>query len=494
MPQIKHEQQELIVTARGHKQNMDQAMRGKIERGLVELITNSDDSYRDLAESSLPVNGAIRIEVERRRNQPSIVTIKDRAEGMNRDEMRTKLTKVGQRTSGFEKGMSRRGLLGRGSRDVASFGRVRFESIQDEKYNHFVIDSNLQTYFTDSRPLPADARTRKNMGVLKGNGTKITVEVDNRFTVPAHDNFARMLSKYYSLRDIMSDPSRKVSLVDAGQGREDKLTYVYPEGEEVYNAEIKIKDYPEARGRLILKLHNTPFPQDKSPEREGILIKSGAAIHDCTHFGLEPEPLAWRFSGYLFCPYIDQLLREYDDEEEQSSAHTNANPFRLLSPDRDGLLSDHPFTKALVRASRDVFESQIEQLRTKEDEGKRKVTNSRLSDRLKALSKSVSEIFAQKLMDLDADIDPGLEDTGPLGRLSAGLHIIPGGDIPIIAGEPKTFSLVLKQNDIIPLDQKIQIDATNLEILTELRDSKFTNLSDGGKVGKTTFTVLGITA
>ena len=35
---------DLGATRRYKRQNMDSAMRGKIERGLVELITNSDDS------------------------------------------------------------------------------------------------------------------------------------------------------------------------------------------------------------------------------------------------------------------------------------------------------------------------------------------------------------------------------------------------------------------------------------------------------------------
>ncbi len=35
---------DLKTTRRYQRQNMTKAMRGKIERGLVELITNSDDS------------------------------------------------------------------------------------------------------------------------------------------------------------------------------------------------------------------------------------------------------------------------------------------------------------------------------------------------------------------------------------------------------------------------------------------------------------------
>ena len=122
------------------RQNMEKAMRGKIERGLVELITNSDDSYRALEEEARRTSGKIRIEIERRRKgQSSLVVVRDRAAGMSREEIYHKLGTLGERTSGFEKGKARRGLHGRGARDVAAFGTVVFESIKDEKYNCLVL-------------------------------------------------------------------------------------------------------------------------------------------------------------------------------------------------------------------------------------------------------------------------------------------------------------------------------------------------------------------
>ena len=83
---------DLGATRRYKRQNMDNAMRGKIERGLVELITNSDDSYRELEENTKQISGKMRIEIERRKKgQTSNVIVKDRATGMNREEMYQKL-------------------------------------------------------------------------------------------------------------------------------------------------------------------------------------------------------------------------------------------------------------------------------------------------------------------------------------------------------------------------------------------------------------------
>ena len=110
-----------LRSGRRHKrQDMERAMGGRIERGLVELITNSDDSYRNLEEEGKRTSGKIRIEIERRKmGQPSTVIVRDKAEGMSRAEMYQELGVLGERTSGFEKGKPRRGLHGRGARDVA---------------------------------------------------------------------------------------------------------------------------------------------------------------------------------------------------------------------------------------------------------------------------------------------------------------------------------------------------------------------------------------
>jgi translation initiation factor 1 (eIF-1/SUI1) len=67
---------------------MERAMGGRIERGLVELVTNSDDSYCNLEDEGKRTSGKIRIEIERRKTgQPSTVIVLDKAEGMNRLEM-----------------------------------------------------------------------------------------------------------------------------------------------------------------------------------------------------------------------------------------------------------------------------------------------------------------------------------------------------------------------------------------------------------------------
>lgn len=483
---------ELGADPRYKRQNMERAMRGRIERGLVELITNSDDSYRNLEDEARQISGKILIEIERRKmGQPSVLIVRDRAEGMNREEMFQKLGTLGKRTSGFEKGKHRRGLHGRGARDVAAFGTVNFESIKDDEYNHLVIPPSLKCRFTEPHTKKVTSDIRKKLGILRGNGTVITIEVESRFRIPQHETLLKDFSRYYSLRDIFSNPHREVILIDGHRNREDQLFYKPPSGEIVFDGDIKIPQYSIAKVHLTVHKHPTAFEQGILPYREGILVKSGAAIHDCTYFELESEAAAWKITGQLHCDYIDQLVREYDDREQESPDkpnHPANNTQRLLDPFRDGLIGEHPFRQLLYKACKETLEPIIEKIKADEKPSTRSVTDRDLEKKLSTLSREISGVFENRLKELEEKITPS-----PIPRaLSEGLHIIPPDEQPIVVNQPKTFSVIVKHYDV--LDDSLPVD-----VITSDPD-KFTiraspvflkKLLENGKIGRTTFTVEG---
>jgi hypothetical protein len=332
------------------KENMSRAMGMKIERALVELITNADDSYRNLEDTGKKVQGKIRIELNRKRKgKASVVSVKDRAEGMDKAELYRKVGRLGRRESGFEKGKARRGIHGRGARDAAAFGTIHFESIKDDRYNHLILPPSLQFEWENPGPIRATKQRRKKLGIA-GAGTVVTIEVESRFKIPHHESLLRDLSRYYSLRDLFSKESREVVLVDLNQEREDRLRYVPPEGEVVFDDHFSVPDYPDSEVHMVVRRHETPFEREQLPYKEGILVASASGIHDCTHFDLESDPLAWRFTGRVTCDYIDNLVRDYDDRDESNPndpGHPPNNPTRLLDPAREGLIGDHPFRKGL---------------------------------------------------------------------------------------------------------------------------------------------------
>ena len=480
------------------RQNMERAMRGRIERGLVELITNSDDSYRDLEEKGLKVSGKIRIEIERRKKGTSKVIVRDRACGMNRREMFDKLGTLGRRTSGHEKGKARRGLHGRGARDVVAFGTIHFESIKDGEYNHLIILPSLKCRF--EKPCSkyfkkANKKARKKLGILRGNGTVVTIEVDDQFKIPLHETLTKDFSRYYSLRDIFSNPDREVPIVDLNKKREDRLIYKNPEGIIVYNEDFTIPDFPDAKVHLTINKHETSFEKEGLPYREGgILIKGGAAIHDCTYFGLESEPYSYRFTGKLSCDYIDDLIREYDDRYEKNPDnpnHPENNPIRLLDPFRDGLILEHPFAQALYKKCKEILRPIVDELKDTEEYPKRDVTNENLKKKLDKLSKEISKVFEEKLIEqTEEPPPPGDIKNGEIEELLIGLHIIPPEEQQIIVDKTKTFSIIVKHYEALDESLPVNISNSNPEDIEVNKSTVFLKKSlEDEKVGKTTFSI-----
>lgn len=481
---------DILTTARYRRQNMMKAMGNKIERGLVELITNSNDSYDTLEELGQSVSGKIRIEIERKRQgNASIVKVKDRASGMTAEDLEEKILKVGGRTSGYEEGKSRRGLFGRGAKDVAIFGDTHFESIKDEVYNHLIITPSWKFKFLAVNE-KVTSEIRNKLGIPRGNGTAVTIETLNT-SIPQHDKLVGVLSRYYSLRDIMSNKAREVTLLDVNTRRSDPIIYNYPEGEVVFNDTINILGYPDAKADILIKKHHTRFEENTLPLREGVLVKSGSAIHECTYFQLDHEPYCWRFSGMVTCDYIDKLVREYDRREELSDSpqHPENNPQLLIDPDRNGLVDDHPFTQSLKKECRKILRNLVDNLKSKEAEPKKKVTDEKLDRQLGDLSKEISKLFEKKLRDLDEDITAGSNDTGGIPKLSEGMHIIPPGDQTIYTNNPKTFSIKIVGHDQLDEASPITITSSNDDIKIRATPVYLRKFSGDKCTASTTFTL-----
>jgi len=490
-------QWDLEATLRYKRQNMERAMKADITRGLVELITNSDDSYRDAEENYKQPSGKIRIEIERRRKrQSTTVIVKDRAGGMSQEELFEKMGGLGRRTSGFEKGKKRRGLLGRGAKDVAAFGTVHYESIKEDKYSHLIIPHSLKCRFEPEKPLNATKEIRERLGIPKGNGTVVTIEVSSQFIIPQHSKLVEDFSRYYSLRDIFSNPSRTVTLKDLSQDREDQLVYKYPDGQIVFNEEFVVPSYPNAVAHFTIRKHETPFPQERLPYREGILVKSSATIHDCTYFNLESEPLAWRFTGELRCDYIDQLILEYEDQEEanpDSPLHPPENPTRLLDPSRDGLIGEHPFIQKLYKKGAEILRGFIDEIKAAEATKKRDVVDESLNKKLSDLSKEVSKIFENKLRELEEEETTVPLDESSITALGKGLHIIPPDVANIIVSQSKTFSIVIKHFE--PIDPALTVEIVSSDpetVNVRLSPVQLKKISEDGTIAQTTFTLEGL--
>jgi hypothetical protein len=449
----------ITYTSRAFHQDAMDAMRSDIVRGIIELVTNADDAYLSVDELHL---GRITIEVEHRRNQQWRLIVRDRALGMRSSEMVEKIGSLAERTSGFESGLERRGNLGRGLKDLPAFGDVEFRSIREGRFSRFVLHQDGSWNLDTERD--ADASHREDLGIARGNGLVVTVLVNGTIRCPRHETLRRKLATHFQLRDILSDPRRRVDLVNLNDGTRERLTYEFPNLPVVFQGALAVPEYPDASAELTV--WRLPDRWDDGPENDGrpngILIKGRRAIYENTLFGLESDVHAGWFAGILVCPYIDTLAREYDDRLGRREGPVSSNPHPIISRRRDGLAPDHPF----VRALRQAVEAPLRQLVAQEAEREREEAGTIESDgtrrALDRLAAELSRLIGEEMREIEAEELP----VGPEG-LPPVLAIVPE-QVFAYMGEIRTLTVAARKENAVVGDQvAVDVDPGGVvELLT----------------------------
>lgn len=404
-------------------------MGGDIVRALIETITNSDDAYGD-------GSGKIKIEVDHRRGPWSVIT-RDRAKGMSCSRMEDAIVHLGARTSGFEAGADVRGNLGRGSKDLAAFGQVDFESICDGEYARLVLDTDGNYVLDPTRKATEPDRSR--LGIPRGNGTVVTIHAMENIRCPQHAKLMAKLSRHYQLRDIMSDVHREVILTDLNKGSGDILRFSFPRLPLALAQDLQIEGYPDARAKLTLFRNAERYDDSPSdPLRPaGILIKGRRAIYENTLFRFETNPYAGWFSGRIECPFIDDLAAEYDRRLLAREAQDQRNPIPIITRRRDGLQKSHPFYKSLALAA----ERYLGELVAEEEKKAREHVSTesvRLRKALDVLGRDLSKLVDEDLREVDEE---GLPGSVGEGKTVPAVRIIPG-EVVLYLGEEKTVSVI----------------------------------------------------
>ena len=150
------ERRPLEVASRRVVQDAKLAIRDVYD-AIVELVTNADDRYQILG-----TNGRVEIELGRQgKGRPSILRVRDFADGMTTGQMNRKLGRIGGRVGGLEEGFAVRGTNSRGAKDIAALGKVTFESIAgDDRVHTCRIFPNLEYEADDARQVTPEVRKR----------------------------------------------------------------------------------------------------------------------------------------------------------------------------------------------------------------------------------------------------------------------------------------------------------------------------------------------
>jgi hypothetical protein len=409
---------------RAAMQDSSLAMGRDVLRALVEMVTNAADSYARLERRGVEVDGVIEISAERLRSGDfNRIVVRDRAEGMRLDDVVARILRAGDRTS--EAGD--RGVMGRGAKDIAFFGRARYESIRDGYYTQVIVDGGLRYEELEERP--ATAADYRRLGLPDGgHGTAVTLFVRRQaFSVPRHDTLARRLARHVQLRAIMTSVTRTVTLADLVRPGEPPtlVRYTLPARALVRSVAIAIPGEPEAAGTLELYRHDEPLEDVRTMDRDGgIVIDDGSAIHEATYFGFEGRPGALRFSGWLRCPYIRTLQDRWDDAIVAGGAPTDpANPLGIISRTRGGLSRDHPFTLRLAAFAEDQLRPLVAEEEEAQAEQAGQVTEE-TRRRLRAAVRDLGARMAEVLRRLEVEYRPlGPEDA--VGPTPVRLRVVP---------------------------------------------------------------------
>ena len=287
---------------------------------IVELVTNSDDSFKRLEQKGVEVEGKIIIRTRRLKyGKCEKLEVIDFAEGMNKEQLKKALRFAGE-ASGFEKGKSVRGFFGRGLKEsILALGEGEIYTIKDDKLSKSILwkEGNRPKY----RP-PKDSHTpskeeREKIDIIEGNGTVVRITVTNEnIKCPDYKTFLPQIINHYALRDINSATNREVIFVfespeKHGLKYTPTILYKPPKGKMIVERSIKLPNYGDT---VKIKIYESDEELDRPYNnpfaRSGLLIKTSGAILDNQLFKYQSEKAGRFFFGEVMWEDLTERLRK----------------------------------------------------------------------------------------------------------------------------------------------------------------------------------------
>jgi hypothetical protein len=283
---------------------------GSVERLLVELITNSTDSYKRLHPYDPTKTGLIEIGYFPS-DKGAEIQVKDEAEGISLERFQRAL-EYGEDTSGLSQGLPVRGTLGIGLKDVCiAMQGSRILSIHNGSLNECTI------YKKEGKPWVKFLRVneivteeeRNNLN-LKENGTIVTGFIPREF-LPVLDfkTLHKNLCRHYMLRKI-NQSSRYHIILKKNKGEEAIITHVALQGEKLLEKAFNITyGSSNYHVKVIIKKASKNLTQTGEFRDGGlIVVYNEDAIADCSLFGFDADPHAKKLYGEIDIENFSKLL------------------------------------------------------------------------------------------------------------------------------------------------------------------------------------------
>lgn len=324
--------------------DIDSRRFASVEKALVELITNSDDSYSRLEKAGVPVSGRICIHYERHMAGAMLV-VADQGEGMFLEKARHSLTYGGAHSSLARGEGGGRGYFGRGLKQaIYGMGYGWIETIQAGRYARIDLfrgEDGGYLYDDGEGDRPAKDTDYARLGVSE-NGTRVAIVVDNpQVNISQYRSIHQSIVNNIYLREMLE--RRQVELVRIQQGRatEHKSHIRFEE------PPATVLMGPDQAGQFTHDQTAYPFTLTlkraqgteltlRGDERtNGLLVLSGVAILDCQFFNYENQVGTEYLFGTVNCPALIEKLGQ---------------GMAIISDEREGLNKKEPFVAAFFRA------------------------------------------------------------------------------------------------------------------------------------------------
>lgn len=394
--------------ARVIKQQATATVRSLLD-AVVELVTNSDDSYSRLEEKMKRSNGKIEIYVRREKGgKCKEFKIRDHAEGMSRKELEKAIT-YGEESSGFAEGKTVRGLLGRGLKEsIIGLGEGEVYTRKNRKINCIKIwyDPKERKVFYDFVDIKNFDKKDPYIGKFlnsKDNGTLVKIKVKENIKIPECNKFARQIANHYALRDINSSKKRKIVLTFEDLGRQRikrtlPIRFTPPDGTLIFEELVSVPGYKDL---IQLKIWESPreifFKKYDPCSKAGILIKTKGAILDNRLFKYENEPAAFYFWGEAYCEDIATRLVKLAKEGKES---------KIIDLTRKGLNWRSDYCKSIQRAIEKSLAPIIKRKKKLLESGEKIEVPSSTKKMLKSICKLLERLAKKEFKEWEGSPEP----------------------------------------------------------------------------------------
>jgi hypothetical protein len=346
MTKQKKDEGVIPMSSRLIRQLSQGTIQGPID-AIVELVTNSEDSYTRLKPYG-DIEILFRVLKKPEKRRKAVLGVRDEAEGMTYNKLLESL-EFGPRVSGQKAGSKIRGFLGRGMKEaILGLGRGYIITRKGEEISIadvFFDESNEPRYRIwqnpPLKPIRSMLRKHTSFTIPKTNGTIVFVSIEREVGIPQRENLRSQILNHYALRKILMRQGRKVRLFYRDQKNEQQtwtIKYEIPATKVVLDKDLDI-GYGEENAHLTVyeseEILDKERPGNLQFSKSGILITTEDVVLDNRLFAYQNESAAYYFHGELSVPCF---ARQFEKDD-----------FSSLSMQRNGLDPRHEIFKALEK-------------------------------------------------------------------------------------------------------------------------------------------------